>query len=61
MIAKALNIPFSELVGFLSDKADKKIETEIAGILGSLRGLEKKKQAIFLSVAKGLISSIEKI
>lgn len=59
-IANALDIPFSELVSFPSDKADKKIEAQIAEMLSSLRGLRKKKQAIFLSAAKGLISGIEK-
>jgi hypothetical protein len=29
-------------------------------MLGSLRSLQKKKQVIFLSAAKGLISGIEK-
>ncbi len=61
MIAKALDIPFSELVSFLSPRADKKIEVEIAEILGFLRSLEKKKQAMFLSVAKSLISGIKRI
>lgn len=61
MITQALDFPFSELVSFTSGKVDKQIETEITEMLTLLRCLEKKKQTIFLSAAKGLISGIEKI
>ncbi len=61
MITQALDFPFSELVSFTSGKVDKQIETEIAEMLTLLRGFEKKKQTIFLSATKGLISGIEKI
>lgn len=60
MVAKALNIPFSDLVNIPSGKMDKNIEVELAEILSRFRGLDKKKQTIFLSGAKGLISGIEK-
>ncbi len=59
-ITSALNISFSELVNFPLEKADKKIEAQIVEMLSSLRSLRKKKQAIFLSAAKGLISGIER-
>lgn len=61
MITHALDIPFSELISFLPDKVDKKIEAQIAEMLSSLRGLGKKKQTMFLSVAKSLIYSIKSI
>ncbi|HAK89607.1 MAG TPA: XRE family transcriptional regulator [Nitrospiraceae bacterium] len=61
MIAKALNIQISDLINIPSDKADIKIENEIAVMLSQLRNLGKKKQLIFLSAAKGLLSGIEKI
>lgn len=60
MIASALEIPFSEIVNIPSIELNKKIENEIAVVLSQLRSLSKKKQAIFLSAAKGLISGIIK-
>jgi len=39
---------------------DKNIENDLAVVLSQLRTLGKKKQAIFLSAAKGLISGISK-
>ena len=60
MVAKALNITLSDLVSMPSGKTDKKTESEVAEMLGLFRDLDKKKQAIFLSAAKGLISGIEK-
>jgi hypothetical protein len=39
---------------------DKKIENEIAVMLGQLRALGKRKQFVFLSAAKGLMAGIEK-
>lgn len=61
MIANALEIPFSELVNIPSVKIDIKIENEIAVMISQLRTLGKKKQLIFLSAAKGLISGIEQV
>lgn len=60
LIANALEIPFSELVNIPSIELNKKIENEIAVVLSQLRTLGKKKQAIFLSAAKGLIAGIRK-
>lgn len=59
-VATALNIPFSDLVNFPPVEMDRKIENEIAVLLGQLRTFGKRKQLIFLSAAKGLISGIEK-
>jgi len=61
MVSNALGIPFSELVSFPSGRVDRKIEAQIAEVLTSLRGFDKKKQNIFLSATKGLISGIERI
>ena len=60
VVAKALNIPFSDLLNLPSGKPDKRIEAELAEIMGIFRDMDKKKQIIFLSAAKGLISGIEK-
>ena len=38
---------------------DKKIENEIAVLLGQIRSLGKRKQFIFVSAAKGLMVGIE--
>ena len=59
-VATALEIPFSELVNIPSADMDRKIENEIAVILGQLRALGKRKQLVFLSAAKGLIGGVEK-
>lgn len=60
LVTKALNIPLSDLVNIPSGKTDKRIEAEIAEMLSLFRSLDKKKQAIFLSASKGLISGIDK-
>lgn len=59
-IANALEIPFAELVNIPSIELNKKIENDLAVVLSQLRTLGKKKQAIFLSAAKGLLSGISK-
>jgi len=41
-------------------KTDKGIETELAELLIPFRSLDKKKQVIFLSAAKGIISGTDK-
>jgi len=60
VIASALNVQFQDLLNISADKIDKRIENDLAVVLGQLRTLSKKKQAIFLSAAKGLISGISK-
>ncbi len=59
VVANALGIPFSELVSLPSDKADKRLENELTALVGLARNLDKKKQSVFLSAAKGLISGLE--
>ena len=61
VIANALDIQFSELVNIPSGKIDTKIESELATLLSFIRISSKKKQIVFLSATKGLISGIEKI
>lgn len=58
-IANALNMPLSELVTLPASKADMKAEVELTELLSLFRSLGRKKQAIFLSAAKGLISGLE--
>lgn len=60
MIAEALDIQFQDLLNISSVKLDRNIENDLAVVLGQFRTLSKKKQAIFLSAAKGLISGIDK-
>lgn len=60
MIAKALDTQFHDLCNISDDTIDKNIENDLAVVLSQLRTLGKKKQAIFLSAAKGLISGIVK-
>jgi len=60
MVAKALDIQFQDLLNISADKLDRNIENDLAVVLSQLRTLGKKKQAIFLSAAKGLISGISK-
>ena len=61
MVAKALDIQISDLVSISAGKIDKKIETEITALLSLTRNLDKKKQIVFLSAARGLINGIEQI
>ena len=61
MIANALEIPFSELVNIPAIELNKKIKNKIAVMLSQLTSLSKKKQAIFLSAAKGLIAGMKRI
>lgn len=58
-IADALNIPLSELLNISSNKASRKTDAELLALLSLVKGLDKKRQRIFLSAAKGLISGIE--
>lgn len=60
-VATALDASFSELVYLPSGKIDKKVEKEFATLLSLIGNLNKKKQVIFLSAVKGLITGIEKI
>jgi transcriptional regulator with XRE-family HTH domain len=61
VVANALGIPFSELVNLPVDRIDRNIENGIAELLGSIRSLTRKRQVIFLSAAKGLLTGIEKV
>lgn len=61
MIANALDVPLSELVNIPIGKIEKKIEGDISVMIGQLRTLDKNKQAVFLSAAKGLISGLKDI
>ncbi len=60
MVAKALDIPLSDLISISQGRTDKGIETELAEILSLFRSMDKKKQTIFLSASKGIISGINK-
>lgn len=60
VVANALGIPLSEIVNLSGDRVDSEIETGIAELLCSIRGLTRKKQLFVLSAAKGLIAGIEK-
>lgn len=61
MIANALDVPLSELVNIPVGKIEKKIEGEVSVMIDQLKSLEKKKQTVFLSAAKGLISGLKSI
>jgi len=61
MVANALEVPFPELVNLSSVEMNKKLEGEISSIVAQLRTLSTKKQLIFLSAVKGLLSGIEQI
>ena len=58
-LAKALEIPLSELLPMSTQKVDPKIESDVLELLVLMRSLNRKKQVIFLSAAKGLIAGIE--
>ncbi len=52
-------MPLSELVNLPAGKADQNMENEIAELIGLLRNLTRKNQAIFLSAAKGMLKGFE--
>jgi transcriptional regulator with XRE-family HTH domain len=60
-LANALEIPLSELVSLPSGSINKEIEMSVAELLGTIRTLDKQKQVIFLSAAKGLFAGLEKV
>ncbi len=60
VIANALDMPLTDIVSMPSGKQDRKIEAEMAEVLSLFRHLDKKKQGIWLSGAKGLAQGIEK-
>ena len=55
MIAKALKIPFSELINLPSPKNNKNSEMEITILINSIRSLEERKRLVLLATIKGLI------
>lgn len=58
-ITNALDIPITDILTLPSGRQDRKIEAEVAEVLAQFRKLDKKKQGIFLSAAKGLVSGIQ--
>lgn len=58
-VANALGIPLSELVSLPVGKTDRMVEERLVELISLMRGLSKKKQLLFLSAAKGLISGLE--
>lgn len=59
-IASALDITLSELVNLPISKADQITENELAVILSKFRGLDKKKQALFLAGAGGMMNGFSR-
>jgi transcriptional regulator with XRE-family HTH domain len=60
-VAKALDIPLSDLIKVPAGKIDKKTEAQIAEMAMLVRKLRKSKQIIFFSVLKGLLTVLESI
>ena len=61
MITEALNTTFSELVGIQANKKTMEIENDLAVVAGLIRKLDRKKQTLVLSAAKGMLGAIEKL
>lgn len=60
-IAKALTIPLSELVVLPQPKAERQIEFRLTELFSQARALDKKKKAVFISAARGLLSGIKEV
>jgi transcriptional regulator with XRE-family HTH domain len=58
-IAHALSIPLSELVVLPQPKADRQIESELTELFSQARALDRKKKALFIAAARGLLSGID--
>lgn len=58
-IAKALDLPLSELVTFASAKQTIKQDAALTEPVSRVRGLDRKKQVLFISAARGLMSGME--
>ncbi len=60
-VAKALNVPLSELIKVPAGKIDQKTEAQISEMAMLARKLPKAKQAIFFAALKGLLTGLESI
>lgn len=58
MVANALKVPLSEIVDIPTKSKDRTLDSEIAAITGLVKELDRNRQAIFLSVAKGALNGI---
>ena len=58
MIAKALRVPLSEIVDISAKSKDRMFDNELAVITGLVKELDRSRQTIFLSVAKGALDGI---
>ena len=58
-IAKALDVPLSELVKFTIGKGGKS-DSDLTELFSLVRGLDQKKKIVFVSASRGLISGLEK-
>lgn len=59
-IAKALNVPLSELVRFSIGKGAK-VDSELTELFSVVRDLDRSKKALFISASRGLLTGIEKV
>jgi transcriptional regulator with XRE-family HTH domain len=59
-ISEALNVPLSELVKItIGSKGDSKTEAELTELFSLVRGLDKKKKALFVAASRGLLKGLE--
>ncbi len=58
MVAKALKVPLSEIVDIPVKPKDRRLANDLAVITGLVRELDRNRQTIFLSVAKGSLDAI---
>ncbi|MEK6697666.1 MAG: helix-turn-helix transcriptional regulator [Nitrospirota bacterium] len=60
-IAQALTIPLSELVVLPQPKAERQIEFKLTELFSQARALDRKKKAVFIAAARGLLSGIDEV
>jgi transcriptional regulator with XRE-family HTH domain len=58
-IAEGLNIPLTEIVMLPSARQNAKLDAALGELLSRVRSFDHKKQALFISAARGLVSGIE--
>jgi transcriptional regulator with XRE-family HTH domain len=60
-IAQALTVSLSELVVLPQPKAERQIEVKLTELFSQARDLDRKKKAVFIAAARGLLSGIDEV
>lgn len=59
MVAKALKVSLSEIVALPMKSGDRNLDNEIASLFSLVKDLDRNRQTLFLSLAKGTLNGIK--